>query len=186
MIYVGHSDNKNILGAFSPKIVGSCMQLAKLCYNKKNNIDENIFFEFYKNETKYGIKSLNKARNIILNEGYTYKETTEYVYKRVIKDTVKGLQKEIDVINDLYKKGYKAYFASADIDINYSVDLICKNFSIQVKPNTYKLGNNPSLNLDKQKHLMQHIAYQKKYNKPVFFIYYNKNTGVLDYENFKI
>ena len=185
MTNLNNSDNQIIKKALWTNVVGNCILLAKECCNKHNGINEQIFYSYYLNETNFGQKALDKSKDIIVSQGIDHKVAEDWVYKRVIHDTVNGIKYEYKVLEMLNNIGYNVKFASNIIDKKYAVDLISDTFAIQVKPYTYKIGNNPILKEDKKIHIEQHKEFYNKYNKQVYFIYY-KTNGQIDFNDFTI
>jgi len=105
MTNLNNSDNQIIKKALWTNVVGNCMSLAKDCCNKYNGINEQIFYSYYLNETNFGQKALDKSKNIIVSQGIDYKVAEDWVYKRVIHDTVNGLKNEYKVLEMLKNIG---------------------------------------------------------------------------------
>lgn len=119
---------------------------------------------------------------VVANGGYSLEDAKRYVYVRVFEDTWNGKQWELKVKNDLDSKGKRTRFSTTKEDYIYSIDLVGDDFAVQIKPISYDLGNNPSLRMDKIKHKEAHIKYKSKFNKSVFFAFYNNKTNEIIYK----
>ena len=182
--------------AFSVKNAGACMDLAKKCLFQKGTIDNDIFYEFYNKNTNRNrvgsafMKALKVAELHFKDstKEFVKESLVSYFYKRIISDTVKGFNKEVEVAKLIKStQGIDVTHSSSEIDNKYSVDLETVEFAVQVKPETYKSNssNNPKLLKDKQTNLRLHKEYKDKFGKDVLFAYYSKKSVAIDLSEIK-
>lgn len=170
--YKSLNADKEINKYFSRSYVGSCMSLLR---EYRDSVDEPDYIEwlhFYLN--KIGTDKLKFVKNIIIDKGYEEDVAKYYVIFRTVSQTWNGLISETKVkkiLEDSFK--IDVTYANDETDKKYCVDLETDLFGIQVKPESYKVGNNPSLNRDKGIHLKSHKLYEQETGRKVFFAYYN-------------
>ena len=170
----------NIKVALSPKVVGYCMDILDNYLSESNEPTLDGFKDYYINRyTTYG---LDRAVNIIVSKGYSFRDAKEYVNQRVFKDTWRGKYWERRVKEEMLLKGFKMRYSTKNEDYVYNVDLIGDRFAIQVKPMSYYKGRNPSLSIDKKKHKAAHILFEDKFNIPVVFAFYDRNNNEIIYK----
>jgi hypothetical protein len=168
--------DENIKKAFYSSVVGRCVNILN-DYLDTDTTHSAEGFEWYYLKTQ-GLQPMVKSINILIANGYDLDLATEYVRTRVIDDTFKGVEMEIEVKKWLKSKyGLDCRFSNWKEDSEYAVDLVGSNFAIQVKPETYK-GSNPSLDKDKKKNFNKHRNYEAKTGKRVGFVFYDKNKNL--------
>tara|TARA_R110000744_G_scaffold66764_1_gene136371 strand:+ start:1197 stop:1946 length:750 start_codon:yes stop_codon:yes gene_type:complete len=186
----------NFKSAFWKSNAGSCIELAKQCYIKEGKINDEIFYEYYNNNTDRDKISIAFNKALVVAESHFTNSSKDFIkeslvahfYKRLISETVVGFKKEMDVA-ELIKNTYglDVKHTPVEIDSRYAVDLETSKFSVQVKPHTYKSNskNNPQLQKDKESNLKLHKEYRDKFGLDVVFVYYNKTTGSIDLSEIK-
>ena len=170
--------------AIYSSVVGKCMDILK-SYLLNDSEPSLEGFEFFYIRTK-GIKPLVKSINMVMAQGYSLDDATDYVRVRVFDDTWNGRIWEIRAKNWLMDEyNLDCRFATWQEDSKHCVDLVGDKFAIQVKPITYKIGNNPSLISDRRNHMNQHRKYESITGKRVGHIFYNKKTNKLTLERYE-
>ena len=173
--YKSLNADKEINKYFSKKYVGGCMSLLR---EYRNSVDEPDYLEwlnFYLN--KIGSDKLKVVKDVIINKGYDADTAKYYVIFRTVSQTWNGMISETKV-KKIIENSFNIDVTYADdrTDSYYCVDLETNLFGIQVKPESYRVGNNPSLNRDKGIHLKSHKLYEQETGRKVFFAYYNGDT----------
>ena len=174
-----HQVNKAIYSS----VVGRCMAILKDYVSSESEPSLDGFELFYL-RTK-GVKPLIISVNMVMKDGYSLQDSIDYVRIRVFDDTWTGFEWENKAKKYLLDEfGLKCRFANWEEDSKYCVDLIGKDFAIQVKPISYKLGSNPSLVRDRESHFAQHEKYEAKTGKRIGHVFYNKKTNQLNLERY--
>lgn len=120
------------------------------------------------------------------NNSYPIKDYYDYIVKKLIIDTMDGSKRELEVKELFEKHGYTCTEPTFEQDTKEGVDkFLYKDgvlkYIIQVKPHTFFIGNyKQDLINDRLSALKKEQICKQKYNVPVIYIVYNKNTG--DYE----
>ena len=170
--------------AFYSRVVGKCVEILKDYAFEEDNPCLEGFQAYYLN--KKGLDGLIKATGIVMAQGYSLEESIKYVFIRVFENTWVGFEWEKRAKKFIKEKyGLESRFANSYEDFKYSVDLIGSNFAIQVKPISYKIGNNPSLTKDRKKHLQNQKDFESKTGKRVGYVFYNSKTNKLSLEKYK-
>lgn len=185
----------------------SCFKIGRLStiINKKSFENDEEWINYYfetgysrKDNYNYGrtkeefediIKEYFEAISSNLpTENFTYQDARKQMFQRVFYDTWDGMKREFNTISILKRKFPKYDFikTNGNIDIEYAIDVevVKQNkliAGIQLKPLSYKkdkkleyIKNSVKINQDKN------IKYIKKYNIPVFYLFYDKNKDIVE------
>lgn len=149
-------------------------------YNYPETYEE--FFKMYTEE--YGTETFYKIANklqLILSQPIEL--CLAYTIKKVIVGTVDGLKYEKEAKKIMEESwGYDVIPATGKNDIEDGVDLFAyKNGvlvgGIQVKPHSFFIGNSLDIVHDRNRAKTKIANSVVKYNIPIFFMIYNKNTN---------
>lgn len=159
------------------------------------------FYDSYttNNTSDYGDKENGRTSMYILKEAvklsnkdmdrFPLKDYYDYIVKKLIVDTLKGCKKELEVKYYLEEKGFTTTEPTYYQDTKEGIDkFVWKDdklqFIVQVKPNTFFIGNrNESLINDRRRAVEKENICKNKYNVPVVYMIYNKQTGVFETNN---
>ena len=119
-------------------------------------------------------------------------KTYKYVFIRVFYETSLGVEKEYQVKENLEKLFPKLIFKEADTekDIKYSLDLevykdekqIC---GLQIKSYKYYISTTNINKEIKDMNREKHMKYYKDTNKKIYYIYYNKDSSIMNLDEIK-
>ena len=173
--YKSLNADKEINKYFSPSYVGSCMSLLREYRDSVDDLEYLEWLRFYLN--KVDSKKLKLVKDFIISKGYSNDDAKYYVIFRTVSQTWNGLISETRVKKIIESSfNIEVSYADDETDRKYCVDLETNLFGIQVKPESYRVGSNPSLNRDKGIHLKSHKLYEQETGRKVFFAYYNGDT----------
>ena len=173
---------------FNRDRVGSCMSILKEYKDSvaSSYYTESGFRKYYYNAIKDKLHKLTDTKEYIMSLGYEDHEASFYIDLRLVKQTYKGLDMELQAF-DYLRRVYSLHnlrHATNKEDFNDFVDLVDESngVSFQVKPISYKLGSNASLVKDRALHKQRH----EKLLSDVIFAYYDDRGSFIIEEADKI
>lgn len=140
------------------------------------------FYDKYVNE--FGSKPFDKVA-YILNDmtGKPMELCQAYIIKKVIVGTVDGFKKELEAKELMESKwNYTVVHSTEDEDITFGVDLFVNDSkgnkcAIQVKPNTFFIGNAPDIVRDRKRALEKIKKCTSETGLQVYYMIYDNITG---------
>ncbi len=177
-------------GMNSTNNFGCCTYLYKK-YGYPDSYED--FYKEYVKDTSFNDKEHGRNEEYIYrmaymlfikdDERFNIEDYYSYIIKKLIYDTLNGCKQESKV-NDLIKrKGLRTESPTINEDLKYGIDIKVYEkdkllYMIQVKPNTFFIGNkNQSLINDRKLALEKERKTKEQYGVNTYYIIYNKTDG---------
>lgn len=178
-------------GMNSTNNFGCCTYLYKK-YNEPQTYQ--AFYDNYVNDISgYKPQTYGRSEDYLYQEAEKLKERSgedypiedyyNYIVKKLIVDTYDGCNREKCAAQYIENHGFIVKEPTIQEDKDFGIDLKCYKgetlkFLVQIKPNTFFMGNsNRGLLSDRKSALQKEEICNEKYGVPVFYILYDKNTG---------
>ena len=117
------------------------------------------------------------------DERFNIEDYYSYIIKKLIYDTLNGCKQESKVNDLLKRKGLRTESPTINEDLKYGIDIKVYEkdkllYMIQVKPNTFFIGNrNQSLINDRKLALEKEQKTKQQFGVNTYYIIYNKNDN---------